>query len=591
MCRIAGVFSKTKINLSSTVTNMCTAMKNGGPDDFGIYVDENIPLALGHRRLSIIDLSNAGHQPMLSIDSSLVLTYNGEIYNYLEIRDDLEKIGYSFKTNTDTEVIINAYLEWGSNSFEKFRGMYAFVIFDKKTQKLILVRDHAGIKPLYFYKTEDAFIFSSEIRGIKTISKDLKTNVDWPVLFLAFGFIPEPYTTLENVYQLPKGKFIEFDLQKHTLVEKSINKSTNYRKEIFDETIAKERIKNCLYESVECHLISDAPVGLFVCGGVDSSILTLIASNIKNQNIINTLSIQFDEEKYSEKKYQDIIVQQTNVNHKPFTISKEDLISSLPDIFEAMDQPSIDAINSYFICKKAKEIGLKVVISGVGADEYFGGYQSFLIYSKMRFYKFIPKIIFSIFELSPIKKFKRISYLYRKDLIGEYLFFRGIFSINEISKITNTRKKDVKEILEKIINLENPKDSFDRAQIIETELYMQNQLLRDLDCMSMWHGVEARVPFLDYNLIETIKKVDSKIKLKYSQKKYLLLETFKDILPIEIINRKKMGFTFPFEIWLKDLNKISTNNQEILKIREGFIKNKITWAKFWACEILQSKYL
>jgi asparagine synthase (glutamine-hydrolysing) len=592
MCRIAGIYSNSYSDLYEKVNSMCDSMKNGGPDDFGLYEDDNIPLVLGHRRLSIIDLSNAGHQPMLSEDLNLVLTFNGEIYNYLELRVVLQGIGYMFKTNTDTEVIINSYLEWGYKSFQKLKGMYAFVIFDKKLNKLILVRDHSGIKPLYYYKFNDTFLFSSEIRGISSIQNEINinTNEDWPILFLAFGSITEPFTTLENVYQLQKGIYLEFSLDSYTIVEKPIYITENQNQVIFDELVAKQNIKNSLLESMNSHLISDAPIGLFLSGGVDSSILTILASKLKPKSELKTLSIQFEEDEFSEKVYQDMVVQQTNVKHHIFTISESEFISELPNILTALDQPSIDAINSYFICKKAKEIGLKVVISGVGADEYFGGYQSFITYNKLKFYKILPSFFFSIFEFSPVNKFRRISYLYRNDLVGEFLFFRGIYSINEIARLTNKSRKHVKYTLEKIKISSKPKDNFESVQVIEADIYMQNQLLKDLDNMSMWHGIEARVPFLDYNVIEKIKGISSNLKLKHGINKYLLKETFKDILPKEIIYRKKMGFTFPFKILFKNINLKETDNQEILKLRVEFKKNKISWLKFWSNEVFINKY-
>jgi asparagine synthase (glutamine-hydrolysing) len=590
MCRIAGAFIKDSKNLSDIVTNMCDAMKNGGPDDFGMYVDDEIPLALGHRRLSIIDLTNAGHQPMHSSDSRLILTFNGEIYNYLEIKEELKKIGYLFNTETDTEVILNSYLEWGIDSFEKFRGMYAIVIFDKESNKIILSRDHSGIKPLYYYMTDDSFIFSSEIRGIKTINSSFHVNEDWQTLFLAFGYIPEPYTTLENVFHLPKGRVFEFDLQKLVLLEKSNKKNIDYRKEIFDENIAKNQIENLLFNSVESHLVSDAPLGVFLSGGFDSSVLAMLATKIENQKLINTISIDFDDVKFSEKLYQDLVVEKIGSSHHTFKVTKEHFTSCLPDILLAMDQPSIDAINSYFICKKANEIGLKVVMSGVGADEYFGGYRSFFQSKTVKLIRFIPKCVLLLFDFLPIRKYKRISYLHRKDLVGEYLFFRGIFSINEISRITKKSRKRVKNILKKITICKIPEDSFDRAQLIETDLYMQNQLLRDLDCMSMWHGLEARVPFLDSNLIKMATKIDSRIKIKNGQKKYLLKEIYKDLLPVDIITRPKMGFTFPFKDWLKNYNSsLIYNDIEMERIRKDFNAGKISWSKYWAIEILKIK--
>ena len=591
MCRIAGIFDPSLPNLSQEIVKMRDAMKHGGPDDEGIFIDDEFPLALGHRRLSIIDLSSAGHQPMSDAEGKLQITYNGEIYNYLEIKKELVAKGYQFKTQTDTEVILKSFIEWGTDCFAKFNGMFALAIFDKQKSELILARDHAGIKPLYVFHDKESFYFSSEIRGFKAVSKSWGENPEWKIFLMAFGHLPEPVSTLKDVEPLPKGSFMVYNLKSKQAVQKKYNQFV-FSNTVTDLTEAKKLIKTSLEKAVERHLIADAPLGLFLSGGIDSSLLTLLVQPFKKENL-HTLSIVFDDEKYSEKHHQDIIVKKTGAKHKSFLVNETNFQESLPDVLNAMDQPSTDGINSYFICKYAKEYGLTAVLSGLGADELLGGYPSFRLAEKLKYAKYIPSFLFAAAELIPNDKYKKISYLQRKDGVGKYLLNRGIFSPRGIATYLDEDFSTIKNVLNnfKLDEDISKLDSGNKMTYLESNLYMQNQLLKDTDYMSMWHSVEVRVPFLDKEFIKAVYSIDNNLKFGNRQGKFLLIEAFKDLLPREIWDRRKQGFTFPFERWMKRIQPESPNKKTLAIALTHFKQDKLQWSRYWAYILTYNKLI
>ena len=589
MCRIAGIFDPSILNLSQEIVKMRDAMKHGGPDDEGVYIDDELPLAFGHRRLSIIDLSSAGHQPMSDLNGNLQITYNGEIYNYPELKKELVSKGYHFKTQTDTEVILKAYQEWGVNCFDKLNGMFAIAIFDKQKNELVLARDHAGIKPLYLYHDSKSIYFSSEIRGFKALNKVWTENQEWKIYLMAFGHLPEPVTTLKDVKPLPKGSYMVFNLKTLQVTVKKFNEFI-FSNSIKDLNEAKQLIRTTLEKAVERHLIADAPIGLFLSGGIDSSLLTLLTQPFKKDNL-HTLSIVFDDEKFSEKYYQDIIIQKTGAKHKSFLVNETNFQESLPDVLNAMDQPSTDGINSYFICKYAKEYGLTAVLSGLGADELLGGYPSFRLAEKLKYAKYIPSFLFAAAELIPNDKYKKISYLQRKDGVGKYLLNRGIFSPRDIATYLDEDFSTIKNVLNnfKLDEDISKLDSGNKMTYLESNLYMQNQLLKDTDYMSMWHSVEVRVPFLDKEFIKAVYSIDNNLKFGNRQGKYLLIEAFKDLLPHEIWDRQKQGFTFPFERWMKGIQPENPNKKTLTIALERFKQGNIQWSRFWAYVLTYDK--
>lgn len=574
---------------------MTDSMRRGGPDDSGHFIDLNLNFAMGHRRLSIIDLSKLGHQPMVNEDESVCISFNGEIYNYKELRNDLKKSGLYFKSNSDTEVILHAYEKWGVESFKMLSGMFAFSIYDKKRKKLYLVRDHAGIKPLYYFHDKDSFYYASEIRSFNSFNNKFSVNDEWKIYFYLFGYIPEPYSVLENVFMLPKGSYLEFDLISNRFeIHKFISSDSTYRQLSPGEL--RLQLHETFSKAVKDHLISDAPIGVFLSGGLDSSLISILASQYLGSDL-KTLSITFDEQDYSEEKYQDIVVDCINSDHKKYELSESDFMNNIDDIFLAMDQPTTDGINSYFISKFAKENGLKTVLSGIGGDEYFGGYPSFNRIKKVWFLRNIgasTKSLFKYFEFLPWDKYKKLSFLKYDNPLSYYLMFRGSLSIKSVSGLLGIDETKVSDAIEKVFveNLEydNPQ-SF--VSHLESDLYMKNQLLRDTDFMSMWNSIEVRVPFLDKELCDLVTGANSELILK--KNKDFLVETFKDILPSAILNRPKMGFTFPFQRWMKkninlftDMlsNKKDTEYKSIIK---GFEAGNVHWSRFW-CLVVADNY-
>jgi asparagine synthase (glutamine-hydrolysing) len=568
-------------------------MSHGGPDDAGLYIDKENNVALGNRRLSIIDPSPLGHQPMCNDDESLWITYNGEIYNFPELRDELESLGYLFKSHSDTEVILKAFQQWREKSFEKFIGMFAFCIYDKRLKAIYLVRDHTGIKPLYYSVKNNGLIFASEIRAFQVLDPSWQENRDWKTYFLLFGHLPEPNTTLKNVYMLPKGSFLRLDLTSR------INSMQSYSQFLFSDSIknqddALDGVKSLFQKSVRRHLISDVPTGVFLSGGIDSSLVTLIASQYQREHM-KTLSIVFHEKNYSEEEYQKVVLDKTESQHKAYLVTEKDFIDNLDDIFKAMDQPTIDGINTYFISKCAKEAGYKVVLSGLGGDELFGGYPSFKRIDKVWFLRNSRmKSLSSLSEYIPDSKYSKLSFLKLKEPLNYYLLFRGIFPVKTVAQMLDADRKDIIQALEKI-NLEfddaiSPKNF---ASFLETNLYMQNQLLKDTDFMSMWHSVEVRVPFLDKELMDFVFSIRESVKFNSGIPKYLIVKAFEDVLPEKIVNRKKQGFSFPFQIWMrKNVDMFFENNPEkngkpFSDTIRKFKNNNLHWSRFWALAVME----
>lgn len=576
MCRIAGIVDprRYKDQLIDDVNNMITSMIHGGPDGRGLY--SHGVFALGHCRLSLIDLTDEGSQPMLDDTNGNVLVYNGEIYNFKELKKQLIKLGHEFKSHSDTEVVLKAYKQWGKESFGKFNGMFAFALYDKSANKIILARDPNGIKPIYYYRNSEQLIFASEIKAFKELIID--ENDYWRVLFLSYGFIPEPFTKYEEVYMLEASTYLEFDISTFNISKTRYE----YISEFSSTFNTIEDIKYSLLESVNRHLISDASIGLFLSGGIDSSILTILAS-ASSENI-NTLSINFKEQEYSEKKFQELIVDITQSHHHSFELNKNIFDDNIDDIYQAYDLPSNDGVNTWFISKFAKENGLKAVLSGLGADEIFGGYPSFKRVSQLKNLHSFKTLVLSSLKLIP-KKYERLEFLKLNENLADYLLLRGFNAPSKVAKLLNTETSSIINILNtytpsSILKINTITD----ISILEKNMYMRNQLLRDSDAMSMQHGVEIRIPFLDNEFLSLIDKIKKEQLFEVPGQKKLLIDAFKDVLPDAIWNRPKKGFQFPFKEWFKDSDFVQSKLDTDIKRKEfkEFSKGEIHWSKIWA---------
>lgn len=593
MCRIAGIIS-TKLSAGDLVTKtqlMCAYLAHGGPDDEGIHHSAKHGLVFGNRRLAIIDLSEKGHQPMPDNERKIWITFNGEIYNYPDLKAELNQLGAIFHSDTDTEVIIQAYKCWGVAAFAKLRGMFAFALLDETENLTYLVRDSAGIKPLYYFANADGISFASEIKAFKAAGIAEETDENWPIRFLAYGHIPEPYTTLKNVFSLPKGHYLCWNHQfnRHAILPYHL---PDNHQEINTAAAAKAAISNILDATLQRQLLADAPLGVFLSGGVDSSLLTLLAHRHKKSGL-KTVSIFFDEQAFNERRYQNIITEKTGTENHANLVSQQDFEEALPAIINNMDMPTTDGVNSWFISKYAHQAGLKAVLSGLGGDELFGGYPSFKRIKYLKYLKLLPSPVLNAASRLSADRLKRLSLLKHKHPLAEYLFLRGLFVPEDIAEILNVKEQHVLNVLFETPLKLNNLDERERAGWFETNLYMQNQLLRDTDVMSMAHGLEVRVPFLDEDFAQTVKSIAPGIRFNGEKNKQLLIDSFTDLLPPEIWERRKMGFSFPLQQWMQAHQQI--NNPAAYpeglakKVIEGFNNNKVHWSKAFALYQLQGQ--
>lgn len=592
MCRIAGIAAQ---DLSTQererwVKLMCDVQRRGGPDDEGIYSPVESIVTFGNRRLSFNDLGHTGHQPM-QYQNRYSITFNGEIYNFRDIKEKLIKIGYTFKGDSDTEVILAAYSAWGVSSFKMLEGMFAFALYDDFLNTITIVRDSSGIKPLYYHLRNHRLIFASELKAFYPLPVTWQNDENWQVLFMAYGHIPEPNTTKKEIKLLPKGSFLTYHIST-TRLETETFFSYSFDSVSTSFSNPESWLRTSIEKAVESQLIADVPVGVFLSGGIDSSILSLVADK-STRSELNTISICFEEENYSERKYQDLVLQKIKGCKHRLMLTKNMFSEHLPTVFDDMDMPSCDGINTWFISKFTREQGIKGVLSGIGADELFGGYPSFERMGKINLLRKIPKVVGQNLSRLSSKKLKRLTYLELDGIVGDYLFLRGHFSICEIAENIDVSEKEIKITLQEA-SLFSPPGSIHgnlKASWMEFNLYMQNQLLRDADVMSMAHGVEIRVPFLDHNLIKGVLAMPENDRFKKGYPKQFLIDAYLDLLPKEVWKRKKMGFSLPFNEWLKDNvwveNMIQSSDKKLLIAYKNFFEGRIQWYHLLALLVMK----
>jgi asparagine synthase (glutamine-hydrolysing) len=601
MCGIFGVLSK-KNNLEK-YQNVLNVLKHRGPDDEGIFINENI--FLGQRRLAIIDLSPSGKQPMSlrckKTQSKLIVNFNGEIYNYKDLKRELENLGHSFFSNSDTEVILHSYEEWGNEAFSKFRGMFAIALYDEDKKELILIRDRFGIKPLYYYFDENNFVFASEIKAfwsIDFIKKEIRNGASEEFLF--FGYILQPNTFYKNIFALEAGHYLKikinnenFEIKKEKFADIKDYYLLPKEKISLEEAIKKT--KEALLDSLKYHLVSDVEVGLFLSGGIDSTVLLYLMRELKQEKI-KTVSAIFPKTIYDESEKINELVQKFNTNHLELKITGKDFLENLDNIFYHMDEPTIDGVNTYFVSLAAKKAGLKVVLSGLGGDELFYGYPSFFDLTKINKIKPILKYLGIGYFLKlfagefNIKLNKLADIINSKNLEEAYLVYRRIFDHN-LYHNANIRMS---------ANLSDDDEAFSsyysQISFLEMSYYLKNQLLRDSDVFSMAHSIELRVPFVDNILFEKIVPIPDEYKIKNNISKFLLKEIIKDKVSEKILKQKKQGFVVPIELWLKNeakeilqkelLNSYIFDKKTTEKMLNLFYQNKLHWSRLWAIFVL-----
>ncbi len=611
MCGINGVFSVKSRDYSDIVQKMNKRLDHRGPDNNGIYNLENI--TLGQTRLSIIDLSKKGNQPMHSKCGRYILVYNGEIYNFKDLRQQLD---YSFTSETDSEVLLASYIKWGESCLNHLNGMFSFSIWDDVNKTLFIARDRMGIKPLYYFKNSKYFIFSSEIRSlIASGLVDKEISREGLVEYLQYQTVHCPNTILNNVFVLEAGYMAiisnndnDIEIKKKCYWDMS-EKSNKHDDISYEE--AKRIVRNQLSLAVEKRLYSDVSSGAFLSGGIDSSIIVALMSQASSRKI-NTFNVSFDEKEFSESKYAKIISEKYNTDHTEIKLTSKDFLDSIPLALKDMDHPSGDGPNSWVVSKYTKDQGISMALSGLGGDELFGGYP---VFNYMYFLKKnswvlkTPKFVKNMFKSSlkltskneKAEKFMKILNYSSYNFEELYKIFRLNYFDTDLSDILNFPMKDIKKNNIVIADLSNSnKKIISQITAAETQTYMQNILLRDSDQMGMAHSLEIRVPFLDHNLVEACLGFDDNLKFSKTPKK-LLVDSMQDLLPNEIYQRKKMGFTFPWNNWLRNelfefsdyfIKRLSKRNyfneDEVLKKWEQFIKDKNTsFVKIWSLIVLE----
>ena len=575
MCGICGKlnFDLDKPVEESLIRQMCAVIAHRGPDDEGVYIDKNV--GLGNRRLAIIDLSPAGHQPMSNEDKSIWITFNGAIYNFPELRERLKKQGHLFSSNSDTETIVHLYEEHGTDCVKHLRGMFAFAIWDSSNQRLFLARDRVGQKPLVYTVVNNSLVFGSEIKCILQ-DPSVSREVDLEAIhhYLTYQYVPNPRTAFSDIKKLPPG---------HILVcEKGRIKVERYwdlsyvPKVRMSEGEYCERILELLREATKMRLISDVPLGAFLSGGVDSSSVVAMMSPLSGEPV-KTYSVGFEEQSFNELEYARIVAERFGTDHHEFIV-KPNAIEVLPKLIWHYNEPYADssAIPTYYVAKVTRQ-HVTVALNGDGGDESFGGYDRYIANKLADYYQRIPVFIREGVIARLVKKLPESTE--RKDLIKRMKRFTAAIPYSPERRYThwmcrgfdNTEKhwlystefrermarSDSIDLLVNIYSKAKAIDFADKTFYADVMTYLPNDLLVKVDIASMAHSLEARSPYLDHRLMEFAASIPPNLKLKGMTTKHILKKALANILPPEILHREKMGFGVPIGCWfrheLKDL--------------------------------------
>jgi asparagine synthase (glutamine-hydrolysing) len=580
MCGINGLLHYASnlrpVNLDE-VCKVRDSMALRGPDSFGCWSNVSKKVAFGHRRLAIVDLSEAGHQPMVNSDRKLSIVFNGEIYNHNELRDDLIAEGFVFQSTSDTEVVMALYQRYGLKMLEKLRGMFAFAIWDELAHQLVLARDPFGIKPLYISSDQNSFRFASQVKALLKSGKcDTTPEPAGHVGFFTWGHVPEPFTLFKGIRALEAGSCLVVEQCGKQYIHKYFTFSAEYKKcknHIREGKVGPEHLNftDDLIESVDLHTKADVDVGVFLSGGRDSITLAGIASGLARYNgprKLKTITLGFEE--FTGSPNNEVpdacrIAEQISSDHKVKMITYGDFHSNYSEFILAMDQPTIDGINTYFVSKAAKEAKLKVVLSGLGADEFFGGYPSFheipkiiKIFKLLRYFPrmrmFIRKVLSCIPGMKNKQKFAAM-FEYGFSYEGAYFLKRGLFMPWELTNIFD--KDFVSEGLGDLSTLTALGKSISgvdtsklKISILESEWYMRNQLLRDNDWAGMAHSIEIRTPFVDIGILKSTFYAEA-LGVPIDKKKMAESNPFN--VPSDILNKNKTGFSTPINKWITKL--------------------------------------
>jgi asparagine synthase (glutamine-hydrolysing) len=633
--------------LRAATGRMNRALRHRGPDDDGIaYVDlrsdpeertvglkrdlrnsksELLQMCLGNTRLAIIDTTSAGHQPMYEPETGNWITYNGETYNFRELRREIGDEFGPWRSNTDTEVVLRGYRKWGIGAFEKLRGMFALAIWDAGKQELILARDRFGIKPLYYYagdfdselrnartENQNSFLFASEIRAL--LASELvprKLSSKGVSSYLTYGSVQAPFTIVESVRSLMPGHYLSvraegdaglrlanFEFQDSTPENAKVENGKSR-----PEAVA--RLRAQLEESVQLHLVSDVPLGVFLSGGMDSSALIALMSRVSKERP-KTFSVVFDDEKFTEAHHSRLVAEKFHTDHREVHLGEDRLLKMLPEALSSLDQPTIDGLNTYVVSKAVKESGVTVALSGLGSDELFGGYPSFRRALKLQSISGPTKGLLRAVSGAgkralngsvQRKKFWQLA-ASKGQPLDVYNITRQLFPPDEVHNMSGFRISNLKEgngsqlATEDSFNTQaqnrSSSDLINAISQLELEGYMANTLLRDTDSMSMAHSLEVRVPFVDVEVVSYVLGLPGEWKLNNDRghrPKPLLADAVGDLLPKDFLARPKMGFTLPLEDWMQsclrdEISSVLGDQEELTRTGLEFDSVAKVWGRF-----------
>lgn len=628
MCGIFGIVAKNAAIPAGVLERGTQSLAHRGPDDSGTILlrDNSVgsaEIGLGNRRLAIIDLSPLAHQPMHDIESGNWIVYNGEIYNFRDIRNELERSGTNFVTHSDTEVVLKAYARWGDGCLTRFRGMFAFALWDAGKHRLLIARDPMGIKPLYYAQTGAFFLFASEVRTLLGTGL-VPSRIDRAGLlnFLTFGSAYDPRTLIEGVRALPAGHTLTwengrtFESSYWDLVDPPSTELGGIHAR--DSFVSAPDLQELLEESVRMQLVSDVPVGVFLSGGIDSSALVSIVS--RGGLTPSTFSIVFREADYSEAEHSRAIAAKFHTDHHEITVSQTDVLASIPDALRAMDLPTMDGINTYFVSRETRKAGVKVALSGLGGDEVFAGYSSFRSIPRWEriegLWGRVPTfgrqgVAAAFTAVAPASdQNRKLALLVRGNGLIPHPYFisRMLFTPEQIGLLLRSLDGSVRDNADAAqrgwLRHSLALDPVNRVSYLESRCYMLNTLLRDSDVMSMSQGLEVRVPLIDHQLAKTVMRIPGFAKMGSTPKR-LLVEALDGTLPDEIVHRPKRGFTLPFEHWMRqelrqeidpllgakriDEGPLGSilDGKETERVWNDFLAGRTSWTRPWSLYVLQ----
>lgn len=626
MCSISGIVTTSEREyhsgeLKRTVARMNVALRHRGPDDNGIFEYQAkgsasgfVSLCIGNTRLAIIDTSSAGHQPMVDAETGICISYNGETYNFRQLRHEIGEQFGPWRSTTDTEVVLRAYKKWGLESLRRLRGMFALAIWNPITRELILARDPFGIKPLYYFVSTDGkdkrLVFASEIRAlIGSGLVESRLSPEGVASYLSNGSTQAPLTILQGVKSLMPGEcLVVRPFEKNWRIESVPIKTPAETTDPFESRAqAAQQLRAELEESVRAHLVSDVPLGVFLSGGMDSSALVALMSTVSKTRP-NTFSVVFDDDHLSEARHSRMIADRFQTSHREILLKEDSLLRQLPDAVRSFDQPSMDGVNTYVVSKAVREAQVTVALSGLGGDELFGGYPSFRRAMKLNSTppaaKRVAKALSAAGRFTSNGSVKRNKFWQLAASEGTpqdvYQITRQLFDSNTVARLTHGAR------ILPAPNVSASSDPINDISKLELDGYMANTLLRDTDAMSMAHSLEVRVPFVDVDVVRFALSLPGELKLNGGPPhlpKPLLAAALTDLLPSDFLARRKMGFTLPFERWMQstllgDISSVMCDSQRyekaglsgdaVAEVWNRFMKapTKVGWSRPWALYVL-----